>query len=223
MMVSYMIVGLALWAVQTADAELPFKSYVLNAPMPVCDVATEDLQGAGKRAILALCCDEKTDPLKKTVAVYLPGSDGGYAASPTLELPLSSDIGCLFFTRLEKDATRVLAAANADGVTLFRFTNNQFEQIDAPRFSSLYPNGVKSPVFISDFSQDLNGDGVDEWLVPQPSGYEIRTPSQVLAKIKCDVNSSIMNLNNLTIYHKLPVFASFPLPDQSTKGIAFFR
>lgn len=68
---------------------------------------------------------------------------------------------------------------------------------------------------------DLDGDGIDEWIVPVPSGYEIRTPAAAVCTVACDVVSEMRPGDSVYITHRLPACHTFDVPGDTQKGLAF--
>jgi len=187
----------------------------------VWDVAAHDFDGDGQQDILTLCCDEKSDPLDKHCALFLAQPGGRFQKTPTVRLALAPDIGAIFLAEMNGPAPKEIVAASADGAQIYTFRDGQLEEIAAPRFTSLFPSAAPEPGILEGHAEDLDGDGIDEWIVPVPTGYEVRTPFSVLKRIRCDVNSAIRTGSGMQITNRLPAFHAFALPDSKQKALAF--
>lgn len=203
--------------------EVPFQNYVLNTDLTAWDTFARDVTGDGKVDVLALCCDEKSHPLDKCLAIFTPDSSGAYPGEASFRVALDPTASAIFFAETDGKPPVEIVAADSEGAVIYRYDQGQFARVAAPRFTSLLPNNTKQPVFLREGIQDLNGDGIDEWVLPMPSGYEVRTADRVLAKTACDVASDIFGVSGETLYisHRLPSCHAFELPDQTQKGLAF--
>ncbi len=195
--------------------------YVLNAEAGVSDIAVQDINGDDKAEIFALCCDEESRPLNKFVAAYLADETGAYPPTPTVMLSLDPSIGALFFAQVDGAPPVELVATNAEGATVYSFRSGRFEKTASAAFTSLLPSGARKPLFMNRAAVDLDGDGVDEWLVPVASGFELRNVHGRICAIPCDVVSGIRAGDAVYISHRLPIYRLVDLPGQSQKGLAF--
>ncbi len=198
----------------------PFQTYPLDTAANVWDVAVKDITGDGKADIFLLCCDEKSYPLVKFLAVHVADEAGAYCSQPTFRLDLQPTVSGVFFAEVDGAAPVELVAVDAQGATIFRYQEN-FAQSESIRFASLFPSGSKEPLFLRDTATDLDGDGIDEWLVPIASGYEIRRGASSLAQVSCNVVSEMRPGDNIVITHRLPSCHPFNLEGQPDKALAF--
>jgi hypothetical protein len=214
---SLLIISVA-WAASAMD---PPVTYVLKTELNTWDVEARDLNGDGNLEIIALTCDEKSFPLKKQLELFIPNEAGTYPSAPNAKLALDSKVGVCLFAQVDKQAPPELVAADSFGAKVFSFRNNRFEQTSEPVFASLLPTGAKEPVFYKTGAVDLDGDGRDEWLIPVPSAYSVRTPEGELAVIPCDVSSNLRDGTNLYISHRLPQLTAFSVPGEPRKSLTF--
>ena len=197
------------------------KTYVLRTTMNVWDVDARDLNADGNLDIAVLSCDEKSFPLTKQVSVYLADSTGGYTETPSISLPLDASVGVCFFAEVDGLAPPELIAANSLGATVYHFDGKGFTKGQTLAFISLLPSGSKEPVFYETATIDLDGDGRDEWLIPAPSAFVVRTAEKALATIPCDFSSNLRDGTNLYINHKLPQFTAYSVGDDKSKSLTF--
>jgi len=94
-------------------------NFTLEAPENVCDLAGADLNQDGLGDILAVFCDEKSDPLRKGFAVYLAQEDGTYPPAPYSLLSLAPETGAVMLTETDGRAPVELAALNAFGAITY--------------------------------------------------------------------------------------------------------
>ena len=211
---------LAAFSVLALAAAEP-RQFTLNAGASVWDVATLDVNGDGRGDVVAVCCDENSEPLNKHIAVFLCDDNGGYPSQPSIKTPLDPSIGALFEAEIDGAPPREILAANAEGVTAFGYRDGALKPMREVSFVSLFPSGSREPGFLKEASADLDGDGIDEWFVPMPSGFAVRNSDGLIANIRCDVNSSIRTGSGISISNRYPAYATFQANDGEPKGIAF--
>ena len=199
----------------------PYHAYVLNTEPPIWSVAAQDVTGDGKAELFEACCDEQSYPLKKSVAVFIADGEGGYPAKPSLTIDVPASMSTFFFAEVDGKAPKELVGVDAEGATVFQYVDGKFTASASPRFMSLLPSGAKQPFFLKNAAEDLDGDGIDEWILPIPAGYEIRKPDQSLARITCDVASDINDFDGVYISHRLPSCHPFTLPSETQKSLVF--
>jgi hypothetical protein len=202
-------------------AAAPNNAFVLNTEAAVWDIAARDITGDSRAEIFAVCCDEQSAPLVKFVDVFVADASGGYPAQPSSRVDLDPSLSALFFAETDGAPPVELVAADAEGAVVFRYAEGRFARADAPRFSSLLPSNAKEPAFLKDAVQDLDGDGIDEWIIPAPSGYEVRKTDGRIYKIPCDVVSEFHANDSLYIFHRLSSCNTFSLEGSTQKGLAF--
>lgn len=208
----------ALWAAGPVHGEIV--TYTLNNGLPVWDVAMEDLNGDGLQDLLLLACDENSYPLEKEVAVFIASEGGKYPAEPSHVLKLDPKIATLFFAEIDGEAPRELVAVHSRGAESFRFDGQAFQPLEKSSFYSLYPTGSKNPIFLPVGAEDMNGDGIDEWLVPVPEGYELRHGEDIIARVPCDMYSELRRSSSIYVYHRFPAVLPYDIPGSSTRGLA---
>ncbi len=195
--------------------------YTLKAGTSVWDVAALDVNGDERGDIVAVCCDETSDPLNKYLAVFLADESGAYTAVPSMLLPLDPSIGVLFEANVDGVAPSELLAANAEGVMAYGYRDGTLKPVLESRFLSLFPSGSRQPGFFKGASTDLDGDGIDEWFVPMPTGFAIRNGQGLLANIRCDVNSTVRTGSGVSISNRFPAYHTFRNGTDPYKGVAF--
>ena len=220
-MLTYLILAasLAVDAEAAMKGPVPYQAYTATTDMAVWDVAVRDINGDGRAEVFALCGDPKSDPLQKRLAIFSPDATGRYPAHPTTSVSLPSAASLLFFAKSGEKESVDLVAADTEGATVFRAQGNAFVEKSRVPFLSLLPSSTKEPLFIKNAAIDLDGDNVDEWLIPVPGGYELRTEAGVKAKITCDMGGELRAGDSLGISYRLPACRTFDLPD-SPQGVA---
>lgn len=217
-----MFPALALAAMALASAAPA--THVLESTDPMWDVAFEDFNADGLQDIAVLCAAEREAPLRKELNLYLAREDASYAKTPDYILDFKPESGAFFLAEVSGAAPKELVAANAEGAEIYRFdpaVPGGFRLEAAPRFDSLLPSGTREPSFIKGAAEDLDADGIDEWIIPIPSGYEVRHAERELTRIACDVNSEVFRTGSVYIRHRLPDVQSFEGAGLSPKGLAF--
>lgn len=202
---------------QTADPRI----FVLEAPENVWDVAVEDLNQNGVKDILVLSCDERSYPLKKHLSVYLSDEAGGFPRQPDYTLDLDPMVGTVLIAEEDGVPPREILAADSAGITVYRHNGGNLKKharIDAP---SLLPSMVKEPLFLRDAAKCIDGDGIEEWFLPQPTGYEIRTLDGVKAFVKCDVAGEVFRRESMRVIYRLPAYHTFEYGPGPERAIAF--
>lgn len=194
---------------------------VIETSSPVCDIAVQDLNTNNSGNIVAICCDPKASPPEKSLAVFTNDGHGVYSSTPSSVLPLDSSISTLFWAEVDGQAPRELIATDARGAKIYVFQDGDFTLSGEVEFSSLLPSNVKEPRFLKDIARDLDGDGIDEWLIPAHGGYIIRNAEKQRCMVTCDVVSEIREGSSVQIMHQLPAHHVFSLENQTLKGLAF--
>lgn len=194
---------------------------VLTTADNVWDVTTTDLNGDGRDEILLFCCDETSTPLKKYLLCFASDAAGVIGTTPSFRLDLPPETGTLFFAEVDGAAPQELIAADAVGATVYRYTGGTLQAGATPRFHSLLPSGSREPLFLRNAVEDLDGDGIDEWLIPVSAGYVVRHADKEITTVRCDVASEIRRSENMVVTHRLPPYSSFALADEANRGLAF--
>jgi hypothetical protein len=197
------------------------KPFVLQTEMSIWDVAVQDLNQDGQADIVALCCDDKSFPLRKQIAVFLADPAGGYPGQPSFQYVLEPRVGGAFFAEADGRPPKELVLTDSGGATVCAYTGATFEAVLQSQFGSLLPSGLREPLFLENAAVYLDGDGVEEWLVPVSEGYAVRSPQGLLCTVPCDVVSGMRGGSSLSISHKLPSYHVFPMEGGSQKGLAF--
>lgn len=197
------------------------KTFVLTTRLDVWDVAFADLNGDSNKDILAFCADPRSYPLKKSLVAFLADEQGRYQAEPFAELLLDPSVGTAFVAETDGKAPQEVVIMGQSGASVYRLSGSRFELLAESHFSSLYPMGATEPIFLSNSAVDLDGDGIDEWLVPVAGGYEIRNQAGLVTAVPAHVESEIREFGALVIQHRLPTIHTYEQPNTSGKGLAF--
>ncbi|MCC6490058.1 MAG: VCBS repeat-containing protein [Candidatus Hydrogenedentes bacterium] len=214
-MTSFAIAGLLLFA-----AGEP-RIFSLDAGVSVWDVATLDVNGDNRGDVVAICCDELSDPLNKYLAVFLADDSGGYASTPALKTRIDPSVGAFFEAEIDGTPPKEILAANSDGATSLGYKDGELKTLMEFPFVSMFPTGSREPGFLKGAAEDLDEDGIDEWFVPMPSGFSIRNSKGPLADIRCDVKSNIRTGSGISISSRYPAYHAFEQGEGRRKGIAF--
>lgn len=197
------------------------KTFVLTSRLDVWDVAVVDLNGDSYKDILAFCANSSSYPLEKSLTAYLADDQGRYHSEPSAELRLDPSVGTAFIAETDGHAPQEIVVMQPSGAFVWTLGASRFKLLAEVPFSSLYPSGASQPIFMPDSAVDLDGDGIDEWLVPVPGGYEIRNQSGLIAAVPAHLESEIREFGARVIQHRLPTIHTFEESGASTKGLAF--
>lgn len=198
--------------------------YALTTTLNVYDVITADITGDGHADILALCSDEKSSPLEKHAAFFPASAAGVFATAPALTIPLPPESGACFLAQVDGENGPDLVVTHTRGAEVFSFAGGTFAKLGASEFFSLLPSGSKEPRFLNGLAHDLDGDGIDEWIIPVPMGAEIRTLEGRKAVVTCDVNSEARSSATsaaVSISHRVPGVFPFPIDGAAEHSLAF--
>ncbi|MFP4499821.1 MAG: FG-GAP repeat domain-containing protein [Candidatus Hydrogenedentota bacterium] len=195
--------------------------FVLHAPHNVWDVAVHDFNENGTQDVLVLSCDEQRYPLPKQLGLHESSRSGKYKQKPSHTIDMDPDSGIVFLAEVDGTPPKEVVVANAEGAIVYAYTPDGFDEVARPRFVSLLPSGTREPTIVNQFAQDLDGDGIDEWLVPVPLGVQIRHAEAVITRIPCDIHSEAGGGNALRISHRVPAPHTFRFAGVPQKGIAF--
>ncbi len=207
-------------AVLCAVAQDP-RAFVLETRANVWDVETADMNGDGLQDIFLLCSDEKAYPLDKEVALWLAGADGSYPKAPSAVLKLDPVAGAVMLAEVDGAPPKEVVALDAGGAAVFGFNGSAFEKRGDSRFTSLLPSNTREPVFLKRSAADLLGDGRDVWLIPTPSGLDLRRADGLVGAAQCDVNSEMRRIEATYIMHRLPAVHPFTVPGEDSMALAF--
>ena len=190
--------------------------YTLGNGLPVWDVAAEDLNGAGLKDLLLLACDETSHPLQKEVAVFLASGDG-YPAGAFARAPAGPKFATAFFAETDSQA-RAADCGACPGRGGVRFEKQGF-RLERAGIRLPLPHRSKNPIFLPNGAADMNGDGIDEWLVPFPRAMSCAT-AKVIARVNCDMYSELRRSSSVYVYHRFPALLPYDIPGSTTKGLA---
>jgi hypothetical protein len=193
---------------------------VLGTDLPVWDIAVSDVDGNGRGDVLALCSDPDKEPLRKQLAVFLAG-EAGYPSKPSFAMNLGIDTGVAFLSEVDGKAPAELVVTDATGGQVYSFAGGGFKAGARVDFVSLLPSHVAKPAFMKHLASDMNGDGKDEWVVPTPTGFSIRSAEKELAQVGADVGNSVEVDDQSRVIHRIPAQVPFRLPANTGQGIAF--
>lgn len=194
---------------------------VLQAEYNVWDATAEDITGDGVREVLLLTCDELARPLKKELLIFVGDAENQYPDAPSIRMPLPDTASVLFFAETDGMPPRELVAADAVGARVYRYRDGEMRQIARHRFPSYFPYRSREPIFLKNGAKDLTGDGIEEWLIPAPEGYEIRRGDQRLALLPCDIAGEIRRGESLYVINRFPAIQTFEMESSQVKGLAF--
>lgn len=191
--------------------------------MDVWDVAAEDVNGDDLRDILVLTSDESTEPVTKQLLVYLASIGGGYSERPAGSLNLPAESGPVFLAEATGTAPREVMLVKGGTIDVFQFVAGDFARTQEVELPSLLPSRLDRPIFLRYAAEDLNGDGLDEWILPRASGYAIRHPDGTVDEVSCEVVSNIGNRGRgrTVIAHEIPSIHSFKMEGEPYKSLAF--
>ena len=193
--------------------------HVLNLPLPATDIHLEDINSDDIKDIFIVSVDSNNDYAKKVYA-YLSDPDHTQHDAPTFTLPIEAKTGALFFAEVDGTAPRELVTVHATAATVYTFKENTFQKTKTTSLFALLPTNAQEPLFLKKSAQDLDNDGIDEWILPHPEGFALQHADKTLAIIPCDMRSEFRRGETMYIYNRLPSFTTFQSPDSETKGIA---
>ncbi len=197
------------------------QSVVLKTDAPITDVVAKDLNQDGVLDILASCCEKEDGEVKaKSVAVFL-SRGSSFPSKPSYTVPVPNEASILFTTELNGIPPVELAASSGKRTTVYLLGRNQYKVLREVDVSTLLPNAGEGLWFLNDLSDDLDGDGIDEWLLPSPGGYKLVRANGKQSPIKCDVQSEVSKRGNLTVSYETPKPSIFPLGKKGGKEVAF--
>ncbi|HOC67249.1 MAG: FG-GAP repeat protein [Candidatus Hydrogenedentes bacterium ADurb.Bin101] len=211
----YFVLAVALWAQVEAGV------YTVGTGQPVWDVSVTDMNGDGLGDVLLLTNDETAFPPRKQLAVCMAEVSGAYGREPAPLLDLPVETGVVFAAEVDGQSPREIVAAHGTGATVYQFAGGRFSVLETVRFNALYPTNSREPCFAKWGAVDLQGDGIEEWLLPVAGGVQVRTLTREVAFLSCDVVSEMRSGDSLYIIHRLPDFVSFTLEGRQALGLAF--
>lgn len=204
---------------QIALAVVTPQTFVLQAEQDVWDVAAEDFNGDGVKDLIALCADAEGRPLVKEIAVFL-SADGGFGTRPDFRLTLAPETGTAFLAEVDGAAPRELVITGPGAADVYSY-GDDLTKTASVAMESLLPVGSRKPLFLDDVATDLDGDGIDEWLIPVAGGYAVYRKGELAQRVITDVVSEYLPLGSGVVRHQLPSVRPFDQPDSEVKGLAF--
>ncbi len=197
--------------------------YVLETHLDVWDLSVEDINGNGHKDLVAITYDDKEDPDTKHLVAFLQQDDGSYRSRPDVRMALDPAYGALFWAQVGEHPVRSLVAVSSTRATVMRLHEGQFVVTGRTEFNSLVPEGARRLRFLPHAAQDLTGDGIDEWLIPMPTGYAARNLDGLVAKIPVNVFSEARggDRGGLQVRYGYPSHQVFEPPDTDSKSIVF--
>ena len=204
---------------QVAVAAVIPQTFVLQAEQDVWDVAAEDFNGDGVKDLIALCADAEGRPLAKEIAVFI-SADGEFGTRPDFRLRLAPDTGSAFMAEVDGAAPRELMITGPGAVDVYTYGEG-LTKTATVAMESLLPVGSRKPLFLEDMAGDLDGDGIDEWLIPVAGGYAVYRKGELAQRLTTDVASEYLPMGSGVVRHQLPSVRPFDQPDSEVKGLAF--
>lgn len=207
--------------VATAALAAEPRTFEMQAPEDIWDVAFEDITGNGWKEIITLGRDEDSESLEKFLSVFVAEGDEVFSPHPTHRLALPESMGAAFFAQTRPEGPRDLVIADAEELTVLRFDDGAFIEIERRSLLTLLPTGAARPSFLPHASQDLTGDGPEEWLLPVPGGFAVMLPDGEVSRVKAEVSSGISGDAGGRVTHRLPVVLPYSADKDGPKDLAF--
>lgn len=193
----------------------------LKTPTPVSDVALCNINDDGVNDIAALCADPKT--MAATICVFPSSGSGAFAGKPVVT-QLAEKGGPGFFAEVDGSPPIEFIHIVPGGADVYAWSADGYTKQHESQFDSLLPVGTREPRFLPRSVNDLDNDGIDEWLVPIAQGYAIRHAGRELHRVSCDTISEIspsQSSGSLSISHRIPAIHIFEIEGQKNKVIGF--
>jgi len=192
---------------------------VLRSELPVWDLLAADVNDDGFKDVLAYCSDDTASTPTKELLIYLAGASGRFNETVALRHALPPSNGTVLVTEFDGAPPREIVLLEQSSATLMRLNGAALEEVGRVDFLSLLPTGTREPVFLRSASEDLDGDGRDEWLLPLPDGYGVFSGGKLEATLPAPTTSELRDYSNFQISHRLPDVSTFALPEERVRGI----
>ncbi len=195
--------------------------HTLKVEDDIWDITAQDITGNGSTDLLLLTCDRDSDPLRKQLHLFQGNSAGQFNATADFTLHLTPEASALFLVQLDENTPHAVLAGDNLGFQMYQFDVDSLVEKDYLPIESIIPANAREPVFLTDNVRDWTGDGQEEWLLPQANGYSLHRKTEQAGFITCEVISQIRQSGHTTIYHRLPDYVLFDIPETPNPALAF--
>jgi len=192
----------------------------LDTPFPVWDAIVEDINHDGNPDVLALCKPDDPSIRLKYLFVFMSKGKGLFNSKPDVKFELEPRTGLFMVGDFLVGDHKEILVTTPGGCIFLRFQDGSFVQVGESKFTSLLPTYTLKPRFLRDSVSDMDGDGIDEWVMPVPGGLMIQNTQGFSRFLEGDNTSELMDVGGLTVIHRLPDVHIYDQKDVETKSIA---
>lgn len=205
----------------TAQPPAPI-AYTLRTELPAWGAQAVDVNGDGLRDLAAITADSKVISGTTRLEFFLADATGSLPSEGSRQLDLGRDMSVVQFAELNGRAPSELLVFRDDLARIFEFADGDFRQYAEIAVQSLFPRRAREPKIVDDFAKDLDGDGMDEWLLPTSRGFTLYRGTSPIAQLETDYENEFDAFNRRLITHRLAGTATFRSADTATLGIACY-
>lgn len=153
------------------DADIQFTSFTLAMHGDRQDTVVYDFNGDGRADVLCTCIDTETEPPTRWAFFYYQKADGSFESKPDRALPIPRQVVALVYGDFDGDAATEVGFLASDGVYFFPKDSDKPVKLIHTAVFFTAPSDFIIPVW--QYRQDLDGNGLDDLLVPVDKGYKV--------------------------------------------------
>lgn len=195
----------------------------LSTGAPIVDVSLEDIQSDQSVDLVALCVDQEGAPFISAFCAERPGS---FPKTPTTRLQLGKDTVGLFFAENDGIPPRELVVLKPNGAQVFRYARDAGFLKDAEyEFPTIFGAGLSVPRFFPLVACDMDGDEIEEWIIPNADGLAILKRGVPIAQVRCETRGSLLPSTDGSgvLTYRVPEFHVFRQEKDKTTSLMFLN
>jgi len=197
--------------------------FSLSTGAPIVDVWLEDIQGDQAVDLVALSVDREGTP---SISAFCAGRPGSLPKTPTSQLLLGKETVGLFLAENDGIPPRELVVLKPNGAQVFRYVHDGgFLKDTEYEFPTIFGAGLSVPRFFPLVACDMDGDQIEEWIVPHAGGLAIIKKGVSIAQVRCETRGSLLPSTDgsAILTYRFPEFHVLRQEKDKTSGLMFLN